>query len=52
MMTLQQVRECLSGVLVGERLRVCPQDEYICFRCTQWLNRTKTAIEYCKNKKK
>ena len=51
MMTLQQVRECLSGVLVEERLRACSQDEYICFRCTQWLNRTKLAVEYCKNMK-
>lgn len=44
-MTLQQVRECISGVLLKERLMLCGQDEYICFRCTRWLDRTKKAID-------
>jgi len=51
MMTVQRVRECIGELLVHERLSVCSQDEYICFRSTQWLNRTKLAIEYGKNKK-
>ena len=52
MMTIQRVRECFAGVLVGERLKVCSPDEYVCFRSTQWLNRTKEAIESCiKNQK-
>jgi hypothetical protein len=40
----------MGELLVGERLTICSQDEYICFRSTKWLNRTKLAIEYCKNK--
>ena len=52
MMTIQRVQECLAGVLIGERLKVCSPDEYVCFRSTQWLNRTKEAIESCiKNQK-
>jgi hypothetical protein len=50
MMTVQQIRECLGELFVQERLKGTTQDEYICFRSTQWLNRTKLAIEYCKNK--
>jgi len=48
MMTLQRVRECFAGVLIAERLKVCSQEEYVCFRSTQWLNRTMEAIEACK----
>ena len=52
MMTIQRVRECFAGVLTGERLKVCSPDEYVCFRSTQWLNRTKEAMESCaKNQK-
>jgi hypothetical protein len=52
MMTIQRVRECFASVLIGERLKVCSPDEYACFRSTQWLNRTKGAIESCaKNQK-
>jgi len=47
MMTMQRVRECLAGVLTGERLKVCSPEKYVCFRSTQWLNRTKEAIEAC-----
>jgi hypothetical protein len=47
MMTLQRVRECFAGVLIAERLKVCSPEEYACFRSTQWLNRTKEAIEAC-----
>jgi hypothetical protein len=50
MMTVQQIRECLGELFIQERLKGTTQDEYICFRSTQWLNRTKLAIEYCKNK--
>jgi hypothetical protein len=49
-MTLQRVRECFAGVLIGERLKICSPDEYVCFRSTQWLNRTKEAIESCYKK--
>ena len=52
MMTVQRVRECIGELLVQERSTICSQDEYICFRSTQWLNRTKLAIEYGKNKEK
>jgi len=52
MMTLQQVRECISGLLLKERLSICSQEEYICFRSTCWLNRTKLAMAYCQNKQK
>jgi hypothetical protein len=48
-MTLQQVRECISGVLVDERLKVCNQDTYVCYRCSRWLIRTQEAIKNCKN---
>jgi len=51
-MTLPQVRECFSGVLIDERLKVCNQDAYICYRCSRWLIRTQEAIEHCKNKQK
>jgi len=45
MMTLQQVRECISGLLLEERFTLCSQEEYICFRSTCWLDRTQKAIE-------
>jgi hypothetical protein len=51
MMTVQRVRECIGELLVNERLSICSQDEYICFRSTQWLNRTKLAMEYAKMSK-
>jgi len=51
-MTLQQVRECFSGVLVDARLQVCDQDTYVCYRCTRWLTRTQEAIEQRRNKRK
>jgi len=50
MMTLQQVRECFSGLLLQERINVCDQVSYNCFRSTCWLNRTKQAIENCRNR--
>jgi hypothetical protein len=50
MMTVQRVRECIGELLVHERLAICSQDEYICFCNTLWLNRTKLASEYAKNK--
>jgi hypothetical protein len=50
MMTLPQIREGISNVLLGERLKVCDQNEYHCFRSTCWLNRTKQAIENCYNR--
>ena len=49
-MTVQRVRECIGELLVDERLSVCSQDEYICFCNIRWLNRTKLASEYAKNK--
>jgi hypothetical protein len=52
MMAIQRVRECFASVLVGERLKVCSLDEYACFRSTQWLNRTKEAIESCRKNQK
>jgi hypothetical protein len=52
MMTIQRVRECFAGVLIGERLKVCSPDEYACFLSTQWLNRTKEAIESCRKNQK
>jgi hypothetical protein len=52
MMTIQRVRECFAGVLIRERLKVCSPDEYACFRSTQWLNRTKEAIESCRKNQK
>jgi hypothetical protein len=52
MMTIQRVRECFAGVLLGERLKSCSPDEYVCFRCTNWLNRTKMAMDsHAKNNK-
>jgi hypothetical protein len=50
MMTVQRIRECLGELFVQERLNTVTPDEYICFRNTKWLNRTKLACEYCKNK--
>jgi hypothetical protein len=50
MMTLAQVRQNISGMLLGERLKVCDQNEYHCFRSTCWLNRTRQAIENCYNR--
>jgi len=52
MMTIQRVRECFASVLTGERLKVCSPDDYACFRSTQWLNRTKEAIESCRKNQK
>ena len=49
-MTLAQVRQNISGMLLGERLKVCDQNEYHCFRSTCWLNRTRQAIENCCNR--
>ena len=51
MMTVQRVRESIGELLVNERLLVCSQNKYICFRSTQWLNRTKLAIVYAKTNK-
>jgi hypothetical protein len=51
-MTVQRIRECLGELFVQERLDYIAQDEYICFRATQWLNRIKQACEFCKNKQK
>ena len=48
MITVQRIRECLGEIFVKERLNTVSQDEYICFRSTQWLNRIKLALEYCK----
>jgi hypothetical protein len=48
-MTFQQVRECISELLIDERLKVCDQDQFNCFRCTHWLNRNKQSIKNRKN---
>jgi predicted Co/Zn/Cd cation transporter (cation efflux family) len=43
--TIQQVSECLTNMLVNERLQTCTQDEYASYRSTQWIYRTKIARE-------
>jgi len=48
MMTVQRIRECMGELFVRERMNMISQDEYICFRSTQWLNRIKLAVEYAK----
>ena len=35
MITIQRVRECFSGVLMAERLKLCSPEQYACFRSTQ-----------------
>jgi hypothetical protein len=42
-MTIQRVREYISCMLVEEQLKNCTQDEYACFRSTQWITRTQKA---------
>jgi len=49
MMTIQRVRECLAGIMIGERSKICSAEEYACYRSTQWLNRTKKAMDSCAN---
>jgi hypothetical protein len=51
-MTIQQVRECISCVLVDERLKNCTQDEYACFRSTQWITRTQKARQLAQKSQK
>ncbi|MDR1925546.1 MAG: hypothetical protein LBQ66_14330, partial [Planctomycetaceae bacterium] len=48
--TIQQVRECLTNMLVNERLQTCKQDEYASYRSTQWIYRTKIARKIAQKK--
>ncbi|MDR2761653.1 MAG: hypothetical protein LBB88_03525 [Planctomycetaceae bacterium] len=49
---ISEFSEYISCVLMDERLKNCTQDEYACFRSTQWITQTKKHAQFTQNSQK